>query len=409
MGQVDKLAAHGGDKAITDEIRRCVSSWPPVYPEVGELLGQIYESRAWSFNGDYEQRFTRAFAEYHGARHGVFMVNGTVTLEAALAVLGVGPGDEVIVPALTWIATAAAVIYVGATPVFVDIEPDTHCMAPAKVEEAVTDRTKVIIPVYLYGSMPDMDAVMEIGERRGVPVVEDGAHAHGSAWDGRGAGSIGAIGSFSFQQSKGLASGEGGICITNDDDLAEKLFRFKHIGYDAGATRGKAETSPPPGLICRNYRGTEFHAAILLESLKHLREQTERREAGAKHLTELIEAIPGADAQARGRLAGPQGYYNFAVTFDPDELGGLSIEQIKAALEAEGLPTYRTYGPVYGHVLWNVPSDLYRIAGGGCPVTDRAHDTTLTIDHTWLLAGGEVIEAMGLAIGKVARGADAIK
>ncbi len=318
--------------------------------------------------------------------------------------VGVGAGDEVIVPALTWMATAMAACYVGAVPVFVDIEPDTLCLDPRKVKEAITKKTKAIIPVHIYGSMTDMEAIMDISDKHGIPVIEDCAHAHGGVWAGRGVGSIGHIGSFSFQQSKTLSSGEGGICITNDSKLAETLYLLKHIGYDPMSGQGKAASAPPEGLVCHNYRATEFQAIILLESLKYLQAQTELCDKNAKYLGDLIADIPGVKIQSRGRLADLQGYYTLALLISPEAVNNMALDDIIKSLEAEGLVCAgRTYGPVYKHLLWNIPSNMYRIDGNGCPVCEDICDNkAVCISHSWLLADDkETIEAMSRAIKKV--------
>ena len=261
-----KLAVNGGSKVITRTLRDRVPPWPPVYPRVPGRLREVYLSRAWSFNGTCEQQFCKAFAEYHGADHGVFMVNGTVTLECILAALGIGPGDEVIVPALTWLATAMAALYLGRHSRLCRYRAGYVVFGPGKGEKGHHPKTKAIIPVHLYGSMADLEALLALSRKHGLPVIEDCAHAHGGTWAGKGVGSLGVAGSFSFQQSKTLPSGEGGICITRDADLAARLYRLKHIGYDFLSGQGKAASAPPSGLVCHNYRGTEFEAAILLES-----------------------------------------------------------------------------------------------------------------------------------------------
>ncbi len=242
---MSKLALLGG-KPVSTPINGI--PWPPTSEKTGDKLKELYLSRKWSFNSPSEQEFEKAYAKYHGAKHGIFMVNGTVTLECALEALGIGEGDEVVVPALTWIATAMAVRYVGAKPVFVDIEPTTLCMDPKKFEKAINPRTKAVIPVHLYGSMADLDKIIKIAKRQRLAVVEDCAHMQGGVWNGRGVGSWGDVGSFSFQQSKTVSAGEAGICLTNDDRLADRLFRTKHIGYPNGAGQGGAKHGPPEGL-----------------------------------------------------------------------------------------------------------------------------------------------------------------
>jgi L-glutamine:2-deoxy-scyllo-inosose/3-amino-2,3-dideoxy-scyllo-inosose aminotransferase len=393
-----KLAIHGGEKTMT--YGEYLPAWPPVYPEVPELLGKIYNSRCWSFNESYEKDLCRDFSSYCGAKYGIYMVNGTVTLECALAALGVGAGDEVIVPALTWLATAMSAVYLGAKPVFVDIEADTMCLDPLKVEAAITSKTKAIIPVHLYGSMADMDAIMAISKKHNIPVIEDCAHAHGGVWNGRGVGSIGHIGSFSFQQSKTLSSGEGGMCLTNDDELNSKLYRLKHIGYDFVSAKGKAASSPPMGMVCHNYRGTEFEAVILLKSLKRLAEQTALRDENAKYLGSLISDIPGIKLQKRGRRADVQGYYALGIHFDLSQFNGIGLGRLNEVINAEGLGTCGTYGPVYKHMLWSMPESAYRKADD-CRVCEAVCDSTLVLMHQWLLTDKEVMKGVAAALRKV--------
>ena len=358
-------------------------------------------SGSWSFNGPCEKEFSQEFANYCGARHGIFMFNGTVTLESALHALGVKAGDEVIVPGNTWLATAMAAVYLGAKPVFVDVEPNTLCLDPKQVRAAITPKTTAIIPVHLYGSMADMDKIMAISRETGIPVIEDSAHAQGGVWKGKGLGSIGHIGSFSFQQSKTLSSGEGGICITNDDALAEKLFRIKHIGYGDGQKQGQASTGPEAGLICHNFRGLEFCAVILSESLKQLKAQTAQRDANAIYFTELIKDIPGFTVQARGRGVDVQSYYQFVMLLDPKVLKpGYTRKEVQEALAAEGMPCGYGYGPVYQHLLWNLPKDAFRVHSGKV-VEDSSSNRMLTLSHPWLLTGKPMMKALAKSVRKV--------
>lgn len=195
----NQLALTGGPALSETPLKQ--PAWPPVDERTAEKLKELYLSRQWSFHSPAEQEFTAEFAAYHDAEYGIFMANGTVTLQCALAALGAGKGDEVIVPALTWMATAMAAYYLGATPVFVDVEPSTLCLDPGKLEEAITPRTRAAIPVHLYGSMADMERILAICKRNDVHVVEDCAHVQGGGWNGRGVGSWGKVGSFSLQHA----------------------------------------------------------------------------------------------------------------------------------------------------------------------------------------------------------------
>ena len=354
-------------------------AWPPVSEATAESLRELYLSRKWSFNSATEQEFEQRFAEMHNARYGIFMVNGTVTLECALAALGVGPGDEVIVPALTWIATAMAVRYVGAKPVFADIEPETFALNPASFESRITPRTKAVIPVHLYGTMADLEAILAIARRHGLAVVEDCAHAQGAQWNGKGAGSWGDIGSFSFQQSKTLSSGEGGICITDDPKLAERLYRAKHIGYSRYDAQGQAGTPPPPGLMCHNYRSLAFCAQILLDQLPALPRILAEYRAFADELQKRTADVEGFRIQQPGRLATVQGYYGLGIVFDSPRWNRLPRSRIIAALVAEGVRLNIPYGPVYQHLLFNMEQGDYR--QDGCPVTEHITERTAIIMH----------------------------
>ena len=217
---MSNLAIHGGTPVFGGkQMMSLIPPWPPRYPETEEKLIEVYRSGLWGGCKKYEEMLMTEFAAFQNARYSVWMVNGTVTLECALRALGIGPGDEVIVPGVSWIATAEAPLYVGATPVIVDIDPETCCIDPKRIEEAITPRTRAIIPVHLFSAVADMDAINAIARKHDLVVVEDCAHAHGAKQHGKGVGSLGEIGSFSFQLSKLMTGGEGGCCTTNSEDL----------------------------------------------------------------------------------------------------------------------------------------------------------------------------------------------
>ncbi len=403
----EKLAALGGQPVSVQPLQ------PPAFPPADETtakrLSEVYLSRQWSFGGPEEKAFNAEFAQYHDAKHGIFMANGTVTLQCALGALGVGPSDEVIMPGLTWPATAMAALYVGATPVFVDVEPTTLCLDPQAFEAAITPQTKAVIPVHIYGGTADLEKILAIADKHNIAVVEDCAHAHGGKWNGRGLGSWGAVGSFSFQQSKTMASGEGGICLTNDDELAERIYRMKHIGYNLGTAQGKAAAGPPPGLQCHNFRGTDFQAVILRSQMEQIEERIATYNSNAAILEERLNALPGVRIQSRGRLVGPQSYYALAIILEDGPLGQLPLGTVQAALAAEGLSTGGTYGPVYQHVLFNAAPETYRIANGSCPVSEGvATKNTLTLLHYWLGSDADTINAIGDIFEKVVAQADAL-
>ena len=398
---MSKLAIDGGSKVFAEEVKFDV--WPPVYPEVGDKLREIYMGHSWSFYGANEVSFAENFAKYHGAAYGTFMNNGTVTLEASLKALGVGPGDEVIVPSWTWMATGMAPLYVGATPVFVDGEADTFCMDPAAFEAAITPRTKAVIPVHLFGSMADMDKIVAIAKKYGIKVVEDCAHAHGGMWNGKGLGSFGDVGSFSFQQSKIMTAGEGGECITNDENLFDRIGRFSHIGYQFGARRGQAAVLPPQNLDCRNYRATEFQAVILQDQLDRLDADSDRRAANADYLHKELNAIPGLATQKPGRCATRQQYYVFGITVDPAMLKeGKTRDDVLKAVNAEGaVEVFAGWGqPTFRQRLFQVSSDRYRVESYKV-VEDIIYNRIMLADIRWLNGERAMCEKLVEAFRKV--------
>ena len=396
------LALLGGDKLVKEEFSTLFPQWPPRDEETAEALKKVYMDGFWSFNSPSELEFEQAFAEYHGAKYGIFMANGTTTLECAMAALGVKAGDEVIVPALTWMATALAASYLGAIPVIVDIEPDTLCMDPEKVRSAITPKTRAIIPVHAYGSTADMERILEIADAHNIPVIEDCAHMHGGFWNGRGVGSWGKVGSFSFQQSKTMSSGEGGICITNDPELAEKIYLLKHIGYSRGVQQGQARKAPE-SLLCHNYRATAFQAVILSQQLKNLKNLINTYAENAAYLREAIKDIPGVRMQSPGRLSEPQGYYSCHLIFDGEPFKNIPKPVINDACRAEGFPIGNgTHGPVYRAGLFNL--DLakgeYRIHEGRSAVCEDMFTRTLGCNH-YVLTRRSTVEKLSAVLHKV--------
>ena len=375
------LALNGAAPVLESGKYQRLYPWPPVNEETADKIRELYLSCEWSFNSKSEQKFENAYAAYHDAKYGIFMANGTVTLEAALEALGIGEGDEVIVPGLTWIATAMAVNYVGAKIVFADIDPATFTLDPAAFEAAITPRTKAVIPVHLYGSMADLEKIIEIARKHDIKVVEDCAHMQGGKWNGKGVGSWGDVGSFSFQQSKTLSGGESGICLTNDSKLAELIYRVKHIGYSRYDRQGQAGTPPPVGLTCHNYRGQAFSAVILSGQLPSLAEILECYQAFFDNLKNGIKDVTGVRLQEPGRLATRQGYYALGIVFDGPEWKDIPKGKIAEALSAEGMPVTATYGSVYKHLLFNLTSEKYIMPSNGCPVCEHISDRALVIMH----------------------------
>ncbi|MDD3695441.1 MAG: DegT/DnrJ/EryC1/StrS family aminotransferase [Lentisphaeria bacterium] len=394
------LAINGGNRTFAENFQ--LAPYPNTSAETARQLSELYlNSRAWSYYGEHELKFSQDFAAMQHAAHGVFMANGTVTLECALLALGIGPGDEVIVPAYTWMASASAILYTGATPVFVDCEEDSFCISPKAFEDAISGKTRAVMPVHLFGSMSDLERICTIADKHGIFVVEDAAHAHGGFWQGKGLGSFGQAGSFSFQQSKIMCSGEGGICLTSDQQLFDRMSQLKHIGNAQAAERRHDPVEK--NLLCRNYRATEFQALILRGQLQNLAAETRQREQSADYLRERLQNVPGLKIQAKGRLATQQSYYIFALALQPERLKpGVDRDQVIAALQAEGVPEVFAgwAAPAYAHKLWNISADRYRVHS--CEVAERLSQKQVVLFALmWLMASRPEQEQLCGAIEKV--------
>jgi len=340
-----ELAINGG----TPVRQATYPSWPQTdddgYVAVVEEVVRSGEWGGFPEPGLNATAFEEAFAAYQGARHGVLMMNGTVTMEVACKALEIGWGDEVIIPALTFAATAYAPMAAGALPVIVDVEERTWCIDPHQVEAAITDRTKAIIPVHLGHQMADMDAIMSIAERHGLAVIEDCAHAHGQRWRDRGAGCIGDFGSFSHQSSKILTSGEGGSLLTNDDRLARRA----HSIIDCGRAKDPDEKEYTFGA---NYRLGEVHAALLVEAMRRFPEQQAQRAETGKAFEAMVADIPGVTVMPADDRITRWSFYNYLLRIDPDAFAGRTNHVVCAAMEAEGIPAEVQYPPMSRYELF---------------------------------------------------------
>ena len=253
-----------------------------------KYLNECIDTGWVSANGRFIEEFQKQFAAFCGTKYALACCNGTVTLHLALLALGVQAGDEVIMPTLTYIATANAVKYCGATPVFVDSEPDTWNMDPAAMEQAITPKTKAILPVHLYGLPANMSEIMRIADAHGIPVVEDAAEAHGATWDGKRVGSMGKVGSFSFFGNKIITSGEGGMLVTNDERLYERMKFLRSQGVDPSKRYWHLD-------VAYNYRMTNMQAAVGLGQLENIDWHMAQRQRVAqlyqKHLSGMEELL----------------------------------------------------------------------------------------------------------------------
>ncbi|MCL4843802.1 MAG: DegT/DnrJ/EryC1/StrS family aminotransferase [Bryobacteraceae bacterium] len=337
------------------------------------------------------------FAAAHGCRYGIACVNGTAALEVALRAMDIGPGDEVIVPPYTFIATATAPMLIGATPVFCDIQLDTFNLDPARLEAAITPRTRAIIPVHFAGLAADLDPILAIAARHHLPVLEDAAHAHGGAWNGQPLGSLGAAATFSFQASKNMTAGEGGIITTNDPALAEICESLVWVGRKTGRPWYEHHR------LGWNYRITEFQAAILLAQLERLPAQTALRQQNGARLAGLLREIPGIAPLAAPVYASGHAWHIFVFRFLAAEFG-LSRTRFLEALAAEGIPASSGYAhPLYRNPLFaapGLPLDYSKFIDL-CPASEQACAEAVWLEHRLLLAAPEEIDDIAAAIAKI--------
>lgn len=389
------LAINGGPALRTTPFPR----WPVTDDADRERLLEVLGSGHWSSDGPMEERFEAEFAKRHGADVGIAVSNGTVSLVLCLRALGIKPGDEVIVPALTWIATATAVAEANGVVVFADVDPKSLCLDVNAVEAAITSRTVAVITVHLYSAMADMDALTALCKRRGLALVEDCAHAHGAAYKEVGAGAIGALGSFSFQSSKVMTAGEGGLVTCAAGDLANAVYSHKNCGRVVNG-RGKA-------LVGGNHRLSEWQHAILIGQLARLDEQRRKRDESTAYLDELLRDVPGVAVQATpdGVTSRPQ--YRLVLHYDKEAARGLPLQDFVDAVRAEGVALERTYGVVYGHPAYRLEEASWygqRILPGRCRVAEEAAAAGVcTVPHQYLLGSRRDIEDIAAAIDKVIR------
>jgi len=407
-----KLAINGGTPVR--EKFECVS-WPLREEKEVRKVVEVTRSGRWSYDGPKEAEFTKAFAKFIGSKYALAAANGTVTLQLALEALDIGFGDEVIVPGLTWQATAAAVLDINAVPILVDIEPETYCINPERITEAITPRTHAIIPVHLYGCMADMDQVMEIADRYHLRVVEDCAHTHGSRWRNQGAGTIGDIGSFSMQQSKVMTCGEGGALTTNSEELFHRLYSLKNCGRlytDEAGSHGEHVQSG-------NYRITEFQAAVLVCQLERLKSHIDRKDENAQYFSSLISEIEGVIPFLRREQVTRQSYYAFGFRYNKELFGGVPVQKFRQALSAEiGLGVSGPYEPLNNCSLYQPHTKKrYRISDEhwkaidprrfSLPVAERAYcEEAVLMSHQALLGTRKDMESICDAVVKIRENID---
>jgi dTDP-4-amino-4,6-dideoxygalactose transaminase len=398
-----KLAALGG-KPVREEK---YPDWP-VYDERDiEAVTEVIRSGQWGgfpWPGPKTADFAKKFAEMQGVNYAVPMMNGTVTMEVALRAADIGWGDEVIVPAYTFMATAAAPMAAGAIPVLVDIDPGNYCMDPVKFEAAITAHTKAVIVVHLGAQMTDMDAIMTIAKKHNLLVIEDCAHAHGAKWRGMGAGSIGDFGSFSMQSSKIITTGEGGVLTCRDGEMAERSASI----IDCGRAKDAEEKHNTMGV---NYRLPEIQAALGLVALERFPEQIHQRAEHADYLEESLSEVPGVRLLRRDPRHTVRSFYRYVIAIDP-EVFGAEHQAVCYALEQEGVSCWDGYPAMHRNEIFQprssklaVPSafpEKFDYSKLSLPETERATELeAVWLDENIFRAGRKGVEDAVKAIQKL--------
>jgi dTDP-4-amino-4,6-dideoxygalactose transaminase len=384
------LAINGGTPAVPGGLK---VKWPIFDDTDRQALLKVFESGSWNNKVQIEM-FTSEFARYHDAKYGLALGSGTVGLETGLRAGGIEVGDEVIVPALTFVATAYAVTLVNAIPIFVDVHPDTYCLDPNAVESAITPKTRAILTVHYGGYPSDMDRLIEIAERHNLFIVEDCAHAHGTEWRGRKVGAIGSAGAFSFNISKSLTAGEGGIMITNSREISS-LHYLHH------------RSSPM----------TAFQAAVLRTQLKRLPAQVDLRHETGEYLATELEKIGGVRPLLRDPRITKRGYYFFIIRYDSSQFGGVSRDKFIEVLRKEGIAAENGLGvPLHKQPVFleknigkgGYPRNFVQYFGAvdyskvSCPVSEYAfNNEQITLDANILLGGKPYADAIINAIAKI--------
>jgi len=408
----EKLAVLGG----TPVRRGAFPTWPVIGPNEDRAMEEVLHGKEWfRYSGKYVKAFEDAWAKQLGAAHAVAVNSGTSALITSLTALGVGPGDEVLVPPYTFLATINAVLLKHALPVFVDTDLETFQIDAKKIEAAITPRTVCILPVHIGGSPADMDTVLSAARKHKLPVLEDTCQSHLAEWRGKKLGTLGDVGCFSFQASKNLNSGEGGAISTNSPELYARCMGFQNQGIVRGAP---ASVSPVAGC---NMRMTEFQGALLLEQFTRLEAQMRVREQNAAYLTEQLKQIPGIKPARMYDGCTRNAYHLYMFRYDPKHFAGVPRARFLQALSAEGVPASGGYGtvnkqPFIKNTLetraFKAVYSSSQLASfherNACPVNDRLCEEAVWFTQNVLLGSRSDMDQIADAIRKIQKGASTL-
>lgn len=381
----ETMAAAGPDSEP-----RPYPAWPIADERELNAVRDVIESGAWwRMTGTQVSAFEKEFATYHGATQALAVTNGTHALELALAALDIGQGDEVIIPAFTFISTATSVLCAQAVPVLVDVLPNTYCLDPERLAAAITPRTRAIIPVHMAGHVADIDAITDVAKRHGLHIIEDAAHAQGATWRGRPVGAMQAGSIFSFQAGKLMTAGEGGLVMSHDSEFIERCFYYGNCG------RPKTDRTYQHSVLGTNCRMTELQAAVLRVQLTRLNEQNARREANAALLNQMLGKVPGLTPQGRDPHVTLNPHYMYMFRYDPSAFNGLPRQQFVDALIEHGVPAFVGYPAIHRTPVFREASfgprwrssrtllpDYNKV---NCPVAEALGNEVVWLHHRVLL------------------------
>lgn len=394
--------------------------WPIWNPETDEKrVLEVLRSGIWSRAGVVTE-FETAWSKTLGVKRSLTVVNGTNALIVALNQLTIGPGDEVVVSSYTFIATIQAILANGAMPVFVDSDPETFQIDPAKIEAAITTRTKAIMPVHILGLPADMDRIMAIAKKHKLLVLEDACQAPLAEVNHKKVGTIGDAGCFSFQNSKNIAIGEGGAIVSNNDELMDRCFAYQNFGFPYGTVGTISKSST---MQATKLRFSEYQAAIGLAQLQRLEAQTNTRNENAAWLKKRISTIPGILPYKLYDNVTRAAFHLFPFRYKKENFKGLPREKFLKALEAEGVPCSGGYAPLNTQPFLNnafqsrgykkaYPSALLDFKTyqekNKCPENDVLCTEAVWIPQNILLAAKQDMDAIADAIEKIHKNAEAI-
>ncbi len=400
---MQELALFGGPKTRPQPY----PAWPVHDERDVAAVAAVVRSGNWGgfpYPGPQTQQFLESFIDLQQGQYAVAMMNGTITLEVALRAAGIGWGDEVIVPAYTFQATASAPLMAGALPVLVDIEPDTFCIAPAAIEAALTERTRAIMPVHIASQIADMTAIMAIAKAHNLIVIEDAAHAHGAFWAGQGAGTIGHFGSFSMQSTKIMTAGEGGVLLCRSPEHAWRAASL----IDCGRPHDPAGQLYTQG---GNYRMTELQAALLNVALERFPAQFQLRQEMAAYMDEALSEIEGLRVLPRDPRQEKRAVYRYTFAVEP-AIFGADNAALERALLAEGIPCWRGYDPMYRYDLFQPQNsrlpgpaafpEYFDFSQMQLPVTERISGREgLWLNEEIFRTGKDGVDAVAAALQKI--------